>query len=226
MKVEFILLGRSALLHHNPQMVDPQNPINRSIKELTSKRKKTDEDIRRVEELEWHGGLYAEPVGGRVVITQPASKVRKCLINTAKISKMGKSIERAVVMTDVHVPLIYEGSDAVRDIDAEKARLMALPQFTSRLSVGVNGTKRVMRVRPQFSRWALVLPGFFIEDAGLNFDELQKIVALAGQAERLGDNRANGYGSFRGVVRPLDGKERPVTPTLAGVEEFFDRLGD
>ena len=144
MNIEFVLRGTSPLLCHNPQMVDPNFEVNREIKKLTGKRKKTDEDNRQIERLEWIGGIYTGQIDGRVVVTQPTSKVRKCLVNAARISKQGKGIERSVVMTGLNVPIIYDGSEKATDANAELARLGADPVFISRLSVGI-GQKRVMR---------------------------------------------------------------------------------
>lgn len=192
MNITVTLDGKTPLLMHNPQMVDPQFEVNRQIKALTSKRKKTDEDLAQIEKLEWYGGLYVAPNGKGPEVVQPTSKVRKCLINTAKISKLGKTIERALSFAALNVPLVYDGP---KDID----KLWADQRFRSRLSVGI-GNKRVIRVRPQFSQWKLVLDGVFVEDAGINFDEFERIVELAGVVEGIGDNRVNGYGRFVGKV--------------------------
>jgi hypothetical protein len=189
MKITIELTGTSPLLMHNPRMVDPDFELTREIKSITSKRKKTDEDLQNIEKLEWFGGLYEE----NGVVVQPTAKVRKCLINTGRISKMGKMIERALSFSSLNVPLIYEGPK-------EPAKLFGNKVFHSRLSVGV-GNKRVMRVRPKFFPWALRVPGLFIEDAGINFDEFRRIVELAGVVEGIGDNRANGYGRFSAEVK-------------------------
>jgi len=188
MNITIKLVGTSPLLMHNPRMVDPDFQINREIKKLTAKRKKTDDDLKQIARLEWYGGLYEE---GSIVV-QPTSKVRKCLINTAKISKLGTAVPRALIFDSVNVPLVYDGS---ADID----ELYKNQRFHSRLSVGI-GKKRVIRVRPQFFPWALSVDGLFVEDAGLNYDEFQRIVELAGTVERIGDNRINGYGGFVGTV--------------------------
>ncbi len=217
MNIEIAILGTTPLLMHNPRMVDPEFPLNREIKALTSKRKKTDEDLRKIEDLEWYGGLYTEGSGKSEVVVQPTSKVRKCIINTGKISKQGKSIERAVILTELNVPLIYDGPQDIKSLSENHV-------YRSRLSVGI-GNKRVMRCRPQFNPWGLIVRGYFVDDAGLNFDELCRIVALAGIAERIGDNRVNGYGRFRGVVRNLDsGKVKDIKPTIKGLEAFFEEL--
>jgi hypothetical protein len=198
MYVQLTLTGTSALLCHNPQMVDPEFEINRQLKLLTSKRKKTDQDLQDIERLEWFGGLYLAdmPVAGngRVEpsVVQPSSKVRKCLVETARMNKLGKQVERALSFTTLNVPLVYEGS---HDLN----QLYDSGRFTSRLSVVIGG-RRIMRVRPSFYPWSLTLRGLFIDDAGLNFDELERIVELAGVAVGIGDNRVNGYGRFEGRV--------------------------
>ncbi len=188
MDIRIDLKGTSPLLMHNPRMVDPEFEINREIKKLTAKRKKTDEDLRQIEKLEWYGGLYDRDG----VVVQPTSKVRKCLINTGKISKQGRMIERALSFAELEVPLVYDGPKSIDAIFAER-------RFHSRLSVGV-GNKRVMRVRPSFFPWALSVRGLFVKDAGLNLEDLIGIVELAGVVEGIGDNRVNGYGRFMGQV--------------------------
>jgi hypothetical protein len=219
MLIEFVIRGTSPLLCHNPQMVDPECRFNREIKQLTSKRKKTDEDLAQIERLEWLGGVYTAAVEGKPVVSFPAAKLRKCIINAGRITKQGKQVERAVVMTKIDVPLIYEGSDKAKDLEAEINRLLAAQQFRSRLSVRV-GQSRVMRVRPQFFPWAAIVPAMFIPDAGLNFDDLAKILDIAGPAERIGDNRVNGYGAFAGYVREVKETTPPIPCSLAGVEKF------
>jgi len=188
MKIRITLTGTTPLLMHNPRMVDPEFALNREIKALTSKRKKTDEDLKQIERLEWYGGLYED--GG--VIVQPTSKPRKCFINTARITKQGKFVERALSFGALHVPLTYDGPNAIDAVYADS-------RFRSRLGVGI-GTKRVMRVRPQFPTWSMELTGLFVEDAGINFDAFQEVVDLAGVVEGIGDNRVNGYGRFDAKV--------------------------
>lgn len=188
MNIIIKVTGTSPLLMHNPRMVDPEFELNREIKALTAKRKKTDDDLKNVERLEWYGGLYEE----NGIVVQPTSKLRKCIVNTAKISKQGKSIERALSFETLNVPLVYDGPRKIDEIFKE-------PRFHSRLSVGISG-KRVMRVRPSFFPWAMDVSGVFIEDAGLNFEDLVRIVDLAGIVEGIGDNRVNGYGRFNAVV--------------------------
>lgn len=189
MKILIELTGSSPLICHNPRMADPDFDLNRQIKSFTAKRKKTDDDYAQIERLEWYGGLYEESG----VVVQPTSKLRKCIINAATISNMGKAVVRSLNFNTLNVPLIHDGPKSIDALFADK-------RFHSRLSVGI-GRRRVMRVRPQFFPWKFVQMGFFVEDAGLNFDEFEKIVELAGVVEGIGDNRVNGYGRFVATVR-------------------------
>ena len=143
----------------------------------------------KIEMLEWFGGLYEE----NGVVVQPSAKVRKCLIETGRISRLGKQVERSLILTTLNEPLVYEGPEDPQEIWATG------DGFVSRLSVGISG-KRVMRVRPQFMPWSLAVPAVLLEGAGLDLDELERIVQLAGQATGIGDGRAVGYGRFVGEV--------------------------
>jgi len=191
MKFTLTVTGTTPLLMHNPRMVDPEFELNREIKALTSKRKKTDEDMRQIAQLEWYGGLYED----RGVVVQPTSKIRKCLINTARMQKLGKAVERALSFGALYVPLAHNGPTKIDDIFADA-------RFHSRLSVGIGG-KRVMRVRPQFPEWSMTLTGLLVEDAGLNPDEFVRLCELAGVVEGIGDNRVNGYGRFEATLKAV-----------------------
>jgi hypothetical protein len=181
--------GTSPLLCHNIQLSDPDNPWAEEIKIITSKRKKTEEDRRAIERLEWYGGLYTDAdMSGPVM---PTGNIRKCLVEAAKITKRGKDIIRSLAFTDMVVPLVYDGP---RDID----KMFADKKFHNRASVKV-GMSRVMRVRPQFPQWSITADAILLEDV-MDFDDLQRIIERAGLAEGMGDNRVNGFGRFTGQV--------------------------
>jgi len=190
--IRITLTGTSPLLCHNVALADPDNPIVKEIKTITSKRVKTEEDRRAIEKLEWYGGLYT--VAGIVGPAMPTGNIRKCLIEAAKTTKRGKDVSRAIAFTALHVPLGYDGP---RDIDV----LFTDQSFHNRAAVKVS-MARTMRVRPSFSTWQLAADGFLLDDV-LDFDDLKRIIDRAGLAEGLGDNRVNGYGRFVGEVIKL-----------------------
>jgi hypothetical protein len=183
LEIKLELTGTSPLLMHNIALADPDNPIVREIQTYTSKRKKTEDDRRAIERLEWFGGLYVED--GRIVM--PTRSVRKCLIQAGKISKQGTQVTRALQFTEMNVLLAYDGPD-------DPQELFKRQEFHNRDAVGIAG-KRTMRVRPQFPRWAVVADAILLESV-MDPDDLRRVAELAGKAEGLGDNRVNGFGRF------------------------------
>lgn len=195
MFVTISITGKTPLLMHDIRLADPDNEWAKAIGQITSKRKKTEEDRREIERLEWFGGLVVAPG----IIEGPAYKteaVRKCLINAGKITKQGTQLGRALTLVEQFVPLVYDGP---RNVE----KLYDLPAFRHRACVGV-GTSRVMRMRPQFFPWSLSSKMFFLENV-MDIGDLERIVELAGNAEGLGDNRINGYGRFIGKVTVSNG---------------------
>lgn len=190
MKVRLTLTGTAPLLMHNIQMADPLNPLVRAMKEISGKRKKTDEDLLRMAELEFKGGLYITDELGPYV---PGVNVEKCLVEGARVTKQGKQVERGLFVTDNEVPLLYQGP---RTSDA----LWANEDFRSRLSVKV-GQSRVQRTRPIFREWAIEVSAE-VDPALLNLDSLQSISTDAGSMVGIGDYRPR-YGRFEAVVEVL-----------------------
>lgn len=188
MRIEIKMVGSSPLLQHNIALADPGNSIVREIKAITSKRKKTDDDRAAIERLEWYGGLYSGENGPEI----QAAAVKKCLINTGRINKLGKQVERAFHPTSMAVPLAYDGP---RKID----ELFKRPEFQHRAAVRVQ-TSVTIRVRPKFFPWSLVCGAELLEDM-LDPDDLARIVALAGVVEGLGDGRNIGFGRFSGSLK-------------------------
>ena len=189
MRVSLELTGTSPLLCHNIQLSDPDNRYVQEMGTIHAKRKKTDEDRKAVEKLEWYGGLYLAPgIDGPAM---PTANVRRCLNEAAKITRQGKQVERSLFFTDLHIPIAYDGPKGIDD-------LFDLSEHHNRASVRI-GTSRIMRVRPCFPRWAIVATAELLDDV-MDPEDLIRIVERAGLAEGLGDNRRNGYGRFTGRV--------------------------
>lgn len=94
MKVKWV--GTVPMLMHNERLADPLDPHTKALAALTSTRgnaKKTDAHVEDVARAEWEGGLYHDVDIGPFV---PGYNVRACIREGAKLSKLGREIERAV----------------------------------------------------------------------------------------------------------------------------------
>lgn len=183
MDIRVELTGTTPLLCHNIALADPDNDFVKQIATYTAKRKKTEDDRREIERLEWFGGLYVED--GRPVI--PTGNIRKAFVQAGKISKQGTMVTRALNFTSLYAAIAHGGPDDLEAMYADKA-------YSNRAAVGISG-KRTMRVRPQFTKWVVVADAILLEDV-MDPGDLTRVAERAGQAEGLGDNRTNGYGRF------------------------------
>lgn len=190
MKVRITLTGSAPLLMHNVKLANPLDPIARAMKEISSKRKKTDADHEALAKLEFQGGLYIDDQVGPYL---PGANVEKCLVEGARITKAGKQVERGLFVEAMECPLIYKGP---RTADA----LWGDESFRSAMAVKV-GQARIMRTRPIFREWAVEADAD-MDDTLINLSALQAIANDAGKMVGLGDYRPR-YGRFDAVVEAL-----------------------
>lgn len=189
MQIELRLTGRTPLLMHNIRLADPEDPIVEQIKKITAKKsKQTKDDRAEVSRLEWRGSLYAAvDQNGDEFVSFPTFNVRRSLEEAAKVNRLGTAVRRALSFEDIEVPLTYPGPE---NFD----KLYDDPAYRHRAAVGIQKS-RTMRIRPQFKKWSLAVPGLLLTNV-LDFDALVDIARLAGLAEGLGDFRTGGFGRF------------------------------
>ncbi len=188
-KVEF--KGQTPLLMHSCQCVNPLHPISRKLKEYTSKRTKTEEDLIAISDLEWEGSLYYDDTIGIYI---PVENVEATIINGAKANKNGKDVERFCEILDFQIPLNY-GCDKTKD------ELMKDERFRDVRAVNVMRSK-VMRTRPRFNKWSIVFTMMYNEDK-IDLDVIRQDIEYAGSYVGLCDCRPK-YGKFTSIITELD----------------------
>jgi copper chaperone CopZ len=170
------LKGVCPLLVHNGQLADPLNRFTKDLKEVSSKRKKTDEDFAEISRREWLGGLYVDEEGMAIL---PSVMIEASIYEGAKKNKLGKAFKSAVFVTKDARLKYPKMRKAVELWGDEKHR--------SVMAVRV-GTARVMRTRPIFHEWSC--------EVEVNYDENQVNESEVIRAIRdAGDNC--GVGTFR-----------------------------
>lgn len=186
---EIQITGTVALLMHNAQLADPLNPYTKKVAEVASKRAKTDEDHAELARREWLGGLYYTPEDGLHV---PGQNVERCLLDAARMNRLGKSIERGVFIVGnpaLDIGQVFDPAKMVSDMNY---------RFTTTIVVA---KRRVPRTRPMFRKWSLTASGT-LDDSQLDMAELRSIANNAGRLVGLGDWRPR-YGRFVATLTEL-----------------------
>lgn len=177
------IIGESPLMMHNAQMANPRNEYAKAMKEISSKRKKTEEDLEELARIEWLGGLYLYE--GKPAI--PADVILATLINAGKKNKLGKQIALSVFEASPWYPLLYDGP---KDID----KLYEDGRFQDYRSVRVQ-MSRVMRSRPIFREWGLAA-AVKVNTNLINISDVIEAFHIAGEQIGFLDYRPR-YGRFR-----------------------------
>lgn len=182
--ISFRIKGLSPLLMHSASLADPRNEIVREMKRITAKgKKKTDDDLLRLSELEFKGGLYMAEKGPCV----PGSNIEAMVIEAARKQRKGKDALCSILVDDMPL-LIYDGP---KDADS----LWNDPRFVDVRSARVPSSKStVMRTRARFNVWALEFEVHFLPEV-MNRETVIECMHTAGQLIGLLDYRPK-FGRF------------------------------
>jgi len=175
--------GVSPILLACDRLADPLNPLTIKHKELTSKRKKTEDDHLLIARSQWEGLLYWDDSVG---VIMPTQNIRACLINGAKLHKLGMAVKRGTIMFDDYVPLEYGKKLTIQQLwegDYRDVRSVVVSQA------------RVMAYRPKFSQWSLTV-NFQYDENVLDENQIMQSLENAGQFIGIGGFRPEKGGPF------------------------------
>lgn len=193
------IIGRSTLMNHNVQLANPLNPIVKMIKSYSGKRKKTDEDLEVLSQLEWVGGLYTSepfediqvsngivtPVGGGACIL-PAVGIEAAIISAAKKFKLGTTFKSAILIDE----------DPIIDFPGKSkpiAELIRNPKYTDVRAVTVNRAK-IMRTRPVFPDWSVSFDLQYLPDQ-ISKQQIKDVLDVGGRVVGMFEYRPR-FGSY------------------------------
>jgi hypothetical protein len=179
--VTYKLTSVCPLLMHNGQMADPLNKFAKALKQVTSKRVKTDADYEEMARIEFLAGLYMSKDGPVL----PAQMIDAAMINGAKKSKEGVQAKSGLFCPE-HAILEYDGPRTTDELwEDERFRYAALVKV---------GTARVVRTRPIFESWSAVVK-VNIEESVVNPSRVDDWIVITGSMVGLGDWRPR-YGRY------------------------------
>lgn len=183
--------GISPLIMHSCQGVNPLNPITREMKKYTSKKKKTEEDLLKIADLEWESGAYWQDGLGLYI---PSTNIEATLVNGGKANKKGTDIQKYVNVTEQFIPFYY-GEDLtkeqlIKDYRYRDTRIMTVQR------------SRIVRTRPRFDQWRIAF-NLSYNEKKIDLDTITNAMEYAGLYVGLCDSRPK-YGQFVATIEELD----------------------
>ena len=189
MKYLYVTLnGTSPLIEHSPKCVNPLHPLAKKMKELTSKRKKTEEDLEKISDLEWESGVYWDDNLGLVI---PNECIAATILEGAKLNKNGTTVQKYVQVVDSQAPLDI-GETQIYD------KMKVDPRFRDVRSVVVMRA-RVIRTRPRFNTWRTSFK-LMSDETKIDPDIIALAIENAGSYVGLCEMRKLGYGRFAASI--------------------------
>lgn len=182
--------GTTPLIMHSCQCVNPLHPISKEMKKYTSKKKKTDEDLVTISDLEWEAGAYWKDGLGLYI---PAENVEATLVNGGKAFKRGTDVQKYVNVTDLYIPFDYGEN-------LSKEQLIHNYEYRDTRAMTVNRAK-IMRTRPRFDKWQITF-NLMYDETKMDLDTIVNILEYAGSYVGLCDSRPK-YGKFVSVVEEV-----------------------
>lgn len=183
--------GVSPLLMNSDRFCNPLDPATKVHKELTSKRKKTDEDHIIIARSSWLGACYYDEVIGYYV---PGVAVERTIHEAAKLQKMGKQVQRGLVVSEERVSIEFD------DNTLPPEQLWEKPEYRDCRSVRVQQAK-VMRYRPVFRDWGVKFTVLYSPEM-LNKSDISKFVEDAGAFIGFLDYRPR-FGRFVATIKEI-----------------------
>lgn len=186
-EVTYKLTSSAPLLMHNGQTADPLNRWAKAIKQVSSKRIKTDADYEEMARLEFLAGLYMSESGPVL----PPNMIDSMLVFAAKKSKEGQIAKGGVFCLNA-ASLEYVGPRTANELwESDDFRFSAIVRV---------GTSRVARTRPIFKEWSASVR-LHVESTVVNIARIDEWMRIAGTQIGLGDWRPQ-YGRFTAVRLP------------------------
>ena len=183
--------GTSPLIMHSCKCVNPLHPISVELKKYTSKKKKTEDDLKKISDLEWESGAYWKEGLGLYI---PAENVRATLVNGAKEIRKGTDIQKYVDILDLYIPFNY-GENLT------KQELIDSYEYRDTRPMTVNRAK-VIRTRPRFNQWNITFKMRY-DETKIDLDVIMMSLKNAGSYIGLCDSNKYGYGRFVVIAEEL-----------------------
>ena len=206
-RFDIAVTGTNSLLLSNNLCSDPLSEASKVKKHFTSKRVKADQDHQNLRLIDWvYSGYWMTPgtvhiddaenaisFEGFAGLYLPGQNFQRCLRNGATAFKLGKEVERALIVEN-EAPIQFDGPNTAEELLQHSRFILTSPV-----------------VRQKVTNWVtrLIIPQWqvnyqvTIDDDRISVEALERIVQAAGRFEGLGTWRPR-YGRFSAELSELE----------------------
>jgi hypothetical protein len=182
-KISFKITGTTPLMLNNPQVVNPFNEYAKQLKPLTSKRKKTEDDLNEISKIKFVSALYWDENRGYYI---PAQHFKQSIYSAAQENRLGKKVERSLFIAQ---DPILEFPDS----KLEPSKLYDVETYVDIRVVGIMKSK-ITTTRPLFNKWGCTIEILY-DETQLNPTDIEQAVQISGLRYGVGTYRKL-YGRF------------------------------
>jgi len=162
----------------------------------THSSKKTEEDYRKISDIEWLQGAYIsgedesrkweDYLTDDMKLYIPSENIEATMKNAGKQYKLGKDIVKYVSVCDIEIPLDIGEGYSIKKLWKDNRYRHVCQMVVSQA--------RVTRTRPRFSRWQIAFDLLYDEEK-IDLAQIITVMEYAGQYVGLCDSRPR-YGKF------------------------------
>ena len=180
------MTGICPLMLNSPQTVNPMNEYSKALKELTTKRSKTDEDQNEIFHLKFLASCYINQKGQYIL---PSNMIAKSFEAGAKENKLGAKFQRSVFVFEDSVLQFSENGCTPEELWQNHSE-----KYVDIRPVGIMKSK-IVTARMIIPKWSAEGELFF-DETQLNKSEVWLAMVNAGSRYGVGTYRQC-YGRYK-----------------------------
>lgn len=180
--IKLRLTGTTELMLNNPRTVNPFDEYSKLLQPLTSKSKKSDEDLVEISRIKFLASLYTrEKAKGGIEYILPSQNIEQSIVEAARERKLGKKFERSFRVFET--PTLH-----FEDEDKTPEELYNLGRYVDIRAVGIKNVKITTTRAIIPMPWHVDIECFY-DPTQLNEDTVLQCAEIAGLRYGVGTYR-------------------------------------
>ena len=191
-QIQLKLTGVQPLMLNNIQTENPLNKWAKKLKEVTSKKKKTDADTLEIIKLQFMASWYIDEDGHYVL---PSECVLKSFEMGAKEFKKGSKLVENVQIIEDDLVIKFDGMDKSLEELYDDGNGKNVDTRICGISSGFGSKSKVLTTRVLIDKWSVPLTMLYDEDQ-IDLTDILRAAEIAGQRKSVGTYRRR-FGRYK-----------------------------